>query len=133
LGANITLTKSAQARFPFLPEAKQYVGRLGVEIDELSTVKPVMSRAKQRIIASFVLGADRPSKNFDIEIPSFPVAMLMVKGVEDVTLTERYALFEAKKMFKFLREHEWRVDEHTHEPTTRIILKIAKFFEWDIN
>ena len=133
MGDNIPLAKSHLAEFPFLPEAKQYIGRLGIEIAELTTVKPVMDRAKQKIIASFVLDADRPSKNFDIEIPSFPVAMLMVKGVEDVTLTERYALFEAKKMFKFLREHEWRVDEHTREPTTRVILKIAKFFEWDIN
>ena len=122
MGDNIPLAKSHLAEFPFLPQAKQYIARLDIDFAELSTLKPIVNRAKQRITASFVLGADKPSKNLDVEITSFPVAIMMVAGTKDNSLRERYALFEAKKMTKFLLGEK-----------NEIILKIAKFFEWDIH
>jgi DNA primase large subunit len=122
LGDNIPLAKSHLAEFPFLPQAKQYIARLDIDFAELSTLKPIVDRAKQRVTASFVLGADKPSKNLDVEITSFPVAIMMVAGTKDNSLRERYALFEAKKMAKFLLDEK-----------NEIILEIAKFFEWDIH
>ncbi len=104
-----------------MPQAKQHISRLDIGFAELSTLKPIVDRAKQRIIASFELRLDTPSKNLDIEITSFPVAVMMVAGAKDNTLRERYALFEAKKMSKFLLGEK---DE--------IILETAKFFGWDI-
>jgi DNA primase large subunit len=122
LGDNIPLAKSHLAEFPFLPQAKQYIARLDIDFAELSTLKPIVDRAKQRVTASFVLGADQPSKNLDVEITSFPVAIMLVAGTKDNSLRQRYALFEAKKMAKFL------LDERNE-----IILEIAKFFQWDIH
>jgi len=122
LGDNIPLAKSHLAEFPFLLQAKQYIARLDIDFAELSTLKPIVDRAKQRVTASFVLGADKPSKNLDVEITSFPVAIMMVAGTKDNSLRERYALFEAKKMAKFLLDEK-----------NEIILEIAKFFEWDIH
>lgn len=122
MGDSIPLGKSHLAELPFLPQAKQYISRLEIDFAELSTLKPIVDRAKQRITASFVLGADKPSKNLDIEITSFPVAILLVAGVKDNTLRERYALFEAKKMGQFLLGEK---DE--------ILLEIARFFGWDIH
>jgi len=122
LGDNIPLAKSHLAEFPFLPQAKQYIARLDIDFAELSTLKPIVDRAKQRITASFILGADKPSKNLDVEITSFPVAIMMVAGTKDNSLRERYALFEAKKMAKFLLDEK-----------NEIILEIAKFFEWNIH
>lgn len=122
MGDNIPLAKSHLAEFPFLPQVKQYIARLDIDFAELSTLKPIVNRAKQRITASFVLGADKPSKNLDVEITSFPVAIMMVAGTKDNSLRERYALFEAKKMTKFLLGEK-----------NEIILEIAKFFEWDIH
>jgi DNA primase large subunit len=122
LGDNIPLAKSHLAEFPFLPQAKQYIARLDIDFAELSILKPIVDRAKQRITASFILGADKPSKNLDVEITSFPVAIMIVAGTKDNSLRERYALFEAKKMARFLLDEK-----------NEIILEIAKFFEWDIH
>ena len=119
---SISLAKSHLAKFPFLSQTKQYIARLDIDVAELSTLKPIVDRAKQRITASFAMRLDRLSKNLDIEIPSFPVAILIVTGAKDNTLTKRYALFEAKKMSEFLQKEN---DE--------IILEIAKFFGWDIH
>lgn len=109
-------------KYPFLPQAKQYIASLDIDFAELAPLKPIMDRAKQRITASFALRLDKPIKNVDIEITSFPVAVMMVTGVKDNTLKERYALFEAKKMSKFL------LDEKDDS-----VLEIAKFFGWDIH
>jgi DNA primase large subunit len=117
---NIPLTQSDLARFPFL--SKQYISRLDLDVAELSTLISIIDRAKQRITASFAGRFDRPSKISDIEIFSFPVAILIVTGTKDSTLKKRYALFEAKKMSESLQEER---DE--------IILEVAKFFGWDIH
>ena len=85
----------------------------------LGSLEGVVDRAKKRITASFVLGADMPSKKLDVEITSFPVAVLIVAGVNDKTMTKRYALFEAKKIFDYLLSE---MDE--------TVFKVAQFFKW---
>jgi DNA primase large subunit len=119
LGDSIPLGRSDLARFPFLPQARQIIGELDIDFVELGSLKNIVDRAKQRILASFALRADNPSEKVDVEIASFPVAMLVVAGVNDKTLTKRYALFEAKKMYDYLKDER---DES--------ISKIAQFFKW---
>ena len=116
---NIPFTQSDLAKFPFL--SKQYISKLDLDVAELSTLKSIVDRAKQRITSSFAGRFDQPNKILDIEIFSFPVAILMVTGAKDNTLKNRYALFEAKKMSELLQKER---DE--------IILEVAKFFGWDI-
>ena len=119
MGDNIPLGKSDLGRFPFLPQARQIIGALDIDFVELGSLKNIVDRAKQRIKASFALSADKPSEKVDIEIASFPVAMLIVAGVNDKTLTKRYALSEAKKMYDYLKEER---DEN--------VFIIAQFFKW---
>ena len=57
----------------------------------------------------------------DVEIASFPVAVLLTSSVKDTTLTERFALSEAQKASKYLS----RLDDET-------LLEIAKHFKWNI-
>ncbi len=119
MGDNIPLGKSDLGRFPFLPQARQIIGALDIDFVELGSLKNIVDRAKQRIKASFALSADKPSEKVDVEIASFPVAMLIVAGVDDKTLIKRYALFEAKKMYDYLKEER---DEN--------VFIIAQFFKW---
>ena len=116
---SIPLGRSDLAKFPFLPQAKRYIGELDITFSELTILKGIVDRAKQRIRASFGLGVDKPSKKLDVEITSFPVAILMVTGVNDNTLTKRYALSEAKNMHNHLKNER---DE--------IVLYITQFFKW---
>ncbi len=120
------LTVHDLAKYPFLPQAKQHIAELGIDIAELGSLEAVVERAKERIATTYELVAyynQQPIKKPEVEITSFPVAILAIVSVDDYTLAERYALSEAKKMYGYL----------TSEKDDAIILKIAHFFEWNIN
>jgi DNA primase large subunit len=112
------------AKYPFLPEATEYIKSLDLKINELadSTFFPVLDRAENRI--ENCLTADnigKPSSKYEIEIPSFPIATMMVAAINDSYLKKRYALLEAK-----------RVSESLKEGPEETITKIADFFNWKI-
>lgn len=83
-----------------------------------------MDRARERITATYEFEAhffQEAHKKLEVEIASFPVAILLVAGVKDNVLTERYALSEAEKAYEYLvKERE------------ETLASIAEFFEWDI-
>lgn len=112
------------AKYPFLPEAAEYIKSLDLKITELTdtTFSPILDRAEKRV--ENTLTADdtgAPSTKYEIEIPSFPIAVMLVAAIDDSYLKKRYALLEAKRVSESLRE----------EPA-EVILKIADFFEWKI-
>lgn len=112
------------AKYPFLPQSKQHIAELGIDVKDLVELEGVVNRAKERIIATFELIAyysQEPSKHLEVEIASFPVAALVVTGVSDIALAERYATSEAKKTYGYLLGEK-----------EEVILSIAKFFNWDI-
>jgi len=114
------------AKYPFLPKAKQHIAELGIDIAELGALESVVARAKKRITANFELDAyyqKEPSKKLEVEIASFPVAILVVTGVNDNMLRERFALSEAEQMYEYL----------ISEKDDKVILETSKFFKWDIN
>ncbi len=120
------LTEHDLAKYPFLPQAKQHIAELGIDIVELGALEAVLERAKERITATYELVAyyhQQPSRKLEVEITSFPVAILIIASVNDNTLTERYALSEAKKMYGYL----------TSEKNDTIILEIARLFKWDLS
>lgn len=117
---SIPLGRTDLIKFPFLPQAKQYIGELDISLSDLGFAKEIVDRAKQRIIASFKFRVEKPSAKVDVEIPSFPVAILIVSAVDDNTLSKRYALFEAKKMHDYLRK----------QSRDEILFEIARFFKW---
>ncbi|UCE95654.1 MAG: DNA primase large subunit PriL [Candidatus Bathyarchaeota archaeon] len=113
-------------KYPFLPHARKYIADLGIVLDDLGELGTIIDRAKVRIAATFEFLAhvqnQAPYKRVEIEIASFPVAILVVTGVKDRLLTERYALSEARKTYNYLLEEKQEV-----------ILEIAKSFGWDIS
>jgi DNA primase large subunit len=112
-------------KYPFLPQTKEYIAGLGIGLADIVENVGVRRRAKERIFATFDLVAhysEEPSKRFEIEIASFPVAVLYVGGTGEKGLAERFALFEAKQIEKYL--------ESENED---VILNIAEGFGWDIH
>jgi DNA primase large subunit len=112
------------AKYPFLPEAAEYIKSLDLKITELTdaTFSPIVDRAEKRV--ENTLTADNtgaPSTKYEVEIPSFPIAVMLVAAIDDSYLKKRYALLEAK-----------RVSESLKEEPAEVILKIAGFFKWKI-
>jgi DNA primase large subunit len=112
------------AKYPFLPEAAKYVKDLDIKIDELasSEYNRILDRAEKRIEDAIINAiVDRKLRQNSIEIPSFPIAMMMVAAIDDSFIKKRYALAEAKGAHNQLEEEE-----------TERILEIAKNFNWKI-
>lgn len=113
-------------KYPFLPHAKKHISELGLSIEEIASLPKIRDRAKQRISATFSLAtalSQKPSKQFETEIASYPLAILYATGIGDRTLIERFALLEAQQINAYLKR-EKRED---------VILEIAKAFNWEIH
>lgn len=120
-----TLTISDCIHYPFLPRARKYVSGLELDFETLPSLAEIRERAKQRISSTFLLDSavtKEPSKIYEIEIASYALAILYLSGIAEPTLTERFALFEAQKVNRYLR----------NEQKTEVILEIAKAFNWDV-
>ena len=119
------LTNKDLAKYPFLPEAATYVKQLVLDITELARpeYKTLLEHAENRVMNCITAkGADEVSLLMpEIEIPSFPIATMLVSAVGDSLLKKRYALQEAKRMSQLLREDK-----------TEKIMLIASFFNWKI-
>jgi DNA primase large subunit len=112
-------------KYPFLPQARRHVSETELDFETLVTWSEVRSRAKQRISASYSLVKRLTydaGKDFEVEIASYPLAIMFVAAVEDRKLIERFALLEAQQINLFLKE----------EKRKEIILEIAKAFGWQV-
>jgi DNA primase large subunit len=116
-----TLTAHDLARYPFLPQAQNYIKQLNLTIQELTETPQIIKHAEHRITQSFLSTAPLALRNPEIEIASFPVAIMMVAAIGDNYLKKRFALHEAKKMYEYLK---------TERPPK--ILQIARLFHWNI-
>lgn len=125
MAGRILLTKADMVKYPFLPQVKEYIAGLGIDLAEVVELPKIRNRAKERVSATFDLVAhlsQEPSKIFEVEIASFPIAVLYVVGTGESVLAERFALFEAKQSHRYLeREND------------DVVFSIAKSFKWDIH
>jgi len=118
------LTKSDLAKYPFTPEAAEYVKNLDIKISDLASpeYKSILDRAEQRIEEAVLSRSVMwVSPNDDIEISSFPIAVMMVAATADTDLKRRYALAEAKRISTLLE------NENKEK-----IMEIAGNFNWKI-
>jgi DNA primase large subunit len=121
------LTEEDLAKYPFLPQATEYVSHLDIDINELSeTLTEVLRRAEERIESCLdpifsQVQRFQDVRNPSIEIPAFPVAIIIATASKDNYLKKRYALCEAKKAFENLKKEQ-----------EKRIIEIARFFKWDI-
>jgi DNA primase large subunit len=83
---------------------------------------PIINRAEKRIEEAILYGtvSERQRKD-EIEILSFPIAVMMTAATKDPFLKRRYALAEAKRTYNLLKQEN-----------KEKIMEIAKIFKWRI-
>jgi DNA primase large subunit len=112
-----------------MKEAAEHVRELGLDINDLESdfFVPFLDRAEERVrnalldVSAYAKTQprDEPRQN-EIEIFSFPIAVLLVVGTEDSFIKSRYALAEAKRASALLRDEE-----------KEKLLEVANNFGWD--
>jgi DNA primase large subunit len=113
-------------KYPFLPQVREYIAKRELDAKTIVELEPIRARAKERIEASFSLEtkySQKPSNRTEIEIASYPVAIMLASATKDKQLIERFALFEAKQANLFLSLEKNRPD---------LVEEIAKAFGWEM-
>ena len=98
------------AKYPFLEEAREWLRRLGITLEEIDEYTEALSSAKERLIKAYKHGhIDDELGDSDKELLSFHIALLLVKllGVEQLAL--KFSLAEARRVEHFL-EREGKKD-----------------------
>lgn len=124
---NLVLTKSDWAKYPFVPEATEYIKTLDLKVDSLARpeFEPILNRAESRVKEALLTNPPKVSyleHDDEVELSSFPVAVLIATATADEFIKKRYALAEARRAYELLRnEDKWKVRE------------VAKAFGWRVN
>ena len=84
--------------------------------------RSILNRAQERVEEAIHDAlVSRKLHNYGIEIPSFPIAIMMVVALANSYLKKRYALAEAKGVYHQLEEED-----------REKIIEVAKNFDWNI-
>ncbi|MEM2780923.1 MAG: DNA primase large subunit PriL [Candidatus Bathyarchaeia archaeon] len=121
----IKFTKNDLAKYPFLRQAAEYVKTLDLKIEDITSPEfsQILDRAKERVEEAILYAiVSRKLQNEEIEIISFPTAIMLAAVTETPFIKRRYALAEAKQAYNDLK----------FEPKEKI-LAIAKNFQWKID
>jgi DNA primase large subunit len=119
----VRFTQKDLAKYPFLKETAVHMKRLGLKIEDLTNpeMAQVLARAEERVknaILSVYVGEKRESY---VEIPSFPVAIILAIATKNSFIKKRYALAEAKQAFNDMQLE-----------TRQKLVAIALDFGWNI-
>ncbi len=84
----------------------------------------IVERAEKRVEEAILdaLVSDQ-SRNEEIEILSFPIAVMIVAAADDSHLKRRYALAEAKRVYNILKQ----------EKNIKKLKEVAQEFNWKLN
>ena len=112
-----------------MKEAAEHVREVGLDINELESdfFVPFLDRAEERVrnalldVSAYAKTQpqDEPRQN-EIEIFSFPIAVMLVAATDDSLIKSRYSLAEAKRVSTLLRDEE-----------KEKLLEVADNFSWD--
>jgi DNA primase large subunit len=119
----VRFTQNDLAKYPFLKETAAHMKKLGLKIEDLANpeMEQVLNRAGERVknaILSVSVGEKRESY---VEIPSFPVAIILAIATKNSFIKKRYALAEAKQAFSDMQLE-----------TRQRIVAIALDFGWNL-
>lgn len=119
----VRFTQNDLAKYPFLKETAAFMKKLNLKIEELTNPEMalILNRAEERVknaILSVSVGKKR--ENY-VEIPSFPVAIILTTATNNSFIKKRYALAEAKQAFIDLQSE-----------TRERIIAIALDFNWNL-
>ncbi len=117
---------SDSLKYPFLPIARRYISRLGLDFDIITDLQEIRDHAKQRVSSTRFSPEDifsmKSGRHYQIETASYALAILYLAGIAEPILTEKFALFEAQKVNAHLKQ----------ERNSEILLEIAKAFNWSV-
>jgi DNA primase large subunit len=111
-------------KYPFLKENAEYIKKLNVKIEDLANpeLESVLERAEERVEDAILYTlVSRRTRNEEIEILSFPAAIMLAVATENSFVKKRYALAEAKRVYEDLKEE-----------SKEQILKIAGDLGWKL-
>jgi DNA primase large subunit len=120
----VEFTKSDLAKYPFLKETAEYIRPLDLQIEDLTSIgmDQILKRAEERVSEAITSAKiTRNLKKTDLEISSYPVALLLVTATENSFIRKRYALAEAKQAGEDL----------AGEPKEKIF-RVAENFGWKL-
>ncbi len=116
-------TQNDLVKYPFLKETAEHMKKLNLKIEELTNpeMSQILNRAEERVVNSILsVSVGKKRENY-VEIPSFPVAILLAIATKNSFIKKRYALSEAKQAFN-----------HMQSENREKIMAIALDFEWHI-
>ncbi len=120
-------TPTDLAKYPFLRGTAERIRQLDLRIETLlsADMAKILERAEERVSDSIsylrVRNPNKPIRNSDAEIYSYPVALMLVVATDNSYIRKRYALAEAKQAGSELaRESKEK------------ILRVAENFGWRI-
>jgi DNA primase large subunit len=119
----VRFTENDLSKYPFLKETAEYMKKLGLKIEELENpeMTPILDRAEERVKEAVLsVGVGRKRENY-VEIPSFPVAIMLAIATKNSFIKKRYALAEAKQAFSDLQLE-----------SNERIRAIAANFDWNV-
>ncbi|MCJ7560325.1 DNA primase large subunit PriL [Candidatus Bathyarchaeota archaeon] len=120
----VEFTKNDLAKYPFLKETAGYIKPLDLQIEDLTSIgmDQILKRAEERVCEAINFAKiTRNQKRIDLEISSYPAALLLVAATENSFIRKRYALAEAKQASEDL----------TGEPKEKV-LRVAENFGWKL-
>ena len=113
------LTAHDRAKYPFIKSTASHVRGIGIDFNELEReidfYLPFLDRAEKRVEAALLDESvyveikpiiEMNDREKEIEIFSFPLAVMLVVGTEDSFIKTRYALAEAKRASRLLRDED---------------------------
>jgi DNA primase large subunit len=122
----LVLTRVELAKYPFVPDAAEEVKRRDLDIGNLENpaLESILDRAQSRVEEA--LNYNPPQVRYrpreeDIEIPSFPVAIVLAAATNNNYIKRRYALAEARRAYELLREED-----------KNKLMEVAGVFSWRI-
>ncbi len=120
----VEFTKNDLAKYPFLKKTAEHVKKLELKLEELAKpeMAQILNRAEERvknaILYANYVGEKREN---DVEIPSFPVAIMLAIATKNSFIKKRYALAEAKQAYSSMQGE-----------SREKLLAIAADFNWGL-
>lgn len=123
-------TRDDLAKYPFLKDTAKRIRQLDLRINTLFINEPeILQRAEERVASAITSQIVRDinektlksDAEIEIEIASYPVALLLVSAAKNSFIKKRYALAEAKQASHAL----------VNEPKEKL-LKFAENFGWTL-
>ena len=119
----VRFTQNDLAKYPFLKETAALIEKLNLKIEELANpeMERVLNRAEERVKNAILFVSVGKKRENYVEIPSFPVAIMLAIAAKNPFIKKRYALAEAKQAFS-----------HMQFETREMIMAIALDFGWNL-